>query len=172
MFGLPGLSVATNRRGCAVSPTTGLTTKRAPAGPREQRRAGRLADHGTGHRRRKRRLVGGLGGRDCQSHARGRNHRPGRYHRRRRAGTGRRFWLYLARIKLWLLARAVERVEAGAGGAAGGGQAVSRYLADPGRRRRRDILVAKLWVVGGIGGIGDVIARLVADLAQRRILRR
>ena len=107
--------------------------------------ARRLAHHGAGHRRRQRCLVGGLRRRDRQPQL------PGgvelRRWRRRAAGTGRRFRLGLTRIKLRLLAGAIERVISGIGRAAGRWQAILRDLPDP-RRRRPAIGIERLVIAG------------------------
>ena len=86
-----------------------------------QPRARRLACHRAGHRRRDRRLVGGLRRRNRQPRPSVRRRRRGRSRRRGTAGTGRRFRLGLARIEFWLLADAVERIETGVCRAIGGG---------------------------------------------------
>ena len=80
------------------------------------------------------------------------------------------FGFALPRIKFCLLPLAVERVIAGRRGAAGGGQAVARDVADPRGRRRvgiaQPVVDAVAAVVGGgLRGIG-------AGLARGQILRR
>ena len=126
--------------------------------------ARRLAHHGAGHRGRQRCLVGGLRRRDRQPQL------PGgvelRRWRRRAAGTGRRFRLRLTRIKLRLLAGAIERVISGIGRAAGRWQAILRDLPDP-RRRRPAIGVERLVIAAGVVGIATG-----RGPAQRQILRR
>ena len=129
----------------------------------------RLAVDGAGHRRRHRRLVGGLataGSTAARAHS---NWSAPWLGRRRAARPWRRLRLGLAGIKFRLLALAVERVEAGV-----------RL-----RRWRRAGHRSGIWPIrdgagvslratpsGSAGSASEVVAGVVAGLAQRRILRR
>ena len=123
--------------------------------------ARRLAVDGPGHGRRHRRLVGA---RRWRQRDWWRWRRGGGWSRlqRHRAARSGRLTPRLARKQFWLLVVAIERIEAGVRGAAGGGLVVARRLENP--RRRRHLLAAAPCLFGLIRCLGDG----VAGAAQRR----
>ncbi len=127
--------------------------------------ARRLTVDRASHRRRNRRLVGGLGWRDRQPHPAVR-HRLTLRDRRWRTRPCR-LRPGLAGIKFRFPARAIERVEAGIRRAAGSGKTVGRYMADP--RRRRGVLVTEPLVADGLARF---VGGSLTGPAQRRILGR
>ncbi len=124
--------------------------------------ARRLADHGAGHRRRDRRLVGGLRRRHREAELSA--DRELRRCGRRRAGARRRLRPRLCGIVFRLLAGAVERVVTGCGGAGGRRQAIGRDLADPRRR------LGVRWP--GFSGPGSRFAIGLACIGRRPVVER